>query len=318
MSQNPVAPADGTGAAYETNVTNALNTALTKSSGAAAPSELLGYRDWADTATGKLKAYSAAGAAWIDQGYLDAPFMGNVRPFGNGGQTAYENLRITRPTATTLLVTADDAYAVDTATPKRGFRTGALNVTVDSAVSGAAGLDTGSISNGNWYHIWAIYNPSTLTASALISLAYPGSGAVTMPAGYTAKGYLGAAYYVSASFNDFSQIGGSVASKEVQVLVIGTNTAATSINTLLRTAVPQNAIYASGYAGCSDTTSGISNLAILSFSSGNVGRSVIRNMGGGVGLVYSAFRAMIVTAQTLWYAVDTNNVGNMFVTGYEF
>ena len=192
MSQNAVAPADGTGAQYETNVTNSLNTAFTLSSGPAAPSELLGYRFWADTANLLLKIYDPVSAAWIVAGYLGTTqFLGNTRPLGAGGQTAYENLSVVANAATSVLLTADDALVTDTATPKRSWRTGALALTVNLANSGALGLDTGASSVGAMYHLWAIYNPATAVSSAILSLAYPGSGSVTMPSGYTAKGYIG-------------------------------------------------------------------------------------------------------------------------------
>lgn len=198
MSQNAIAPADGNGAAYQANVNDAFDTAFTLSSGPGAPSELLGYRLWADTATGLLKMYDATNAVWVSIGYLLAPMLGNVRPFGGNRQTGVENLLVTRPTTTTLAVTADDVLVVDTASPARAWRTGALSVTINSAVNGAAGLDTGTLTSGIHYHVWAIYNPTTGVKSAILSVAYPGSGAVTMPSGYTAKGYLCPAGIVSA------------------------------------------------------------------------------------------------------------------------
>lgn len=191
MSQNAVAPADGTGAVYEANVAAALDTAFSKSSGSGPPAELIGNRDWADTATGKLKTYNSAGAAWVDTGYLNAPFMGNIRPLGNGGQTSYENLSVTANGANSVLLSATDILVTDTATPIRAWRIGAVALTVGLNVSGLNGLDTGSSVTGTMYHLWAIYNPATNTAGAVMSVAYPGSGSVTMPSGYTAKGYIG-------------------------------------------------------------------------------------------------------------------------------
>lgn len=199
MSQNPISPADGDGATYQANVNNAFDTVVSLSAGAGAPSELVDQRFWADTSNNLLKQYDNVAAAWVTMGWLRSPFFGMIQPLANNNrQTAVENLYVTRPTTTTLLVTADDCMVRDTASPVRAWRTGALNVTINSAVNGAAGLDTGTLTSGNHYHIWAIYNPTTNTKSAILSLAYPGSGAVTMPAGYTAKGYLCPAGLVSA------------------------------------------------------------------------------------------------------------------------
>lgn len=191
MSQGAVSPPDGTGAAYEAAVTAAFDAAFTQSSGAGAPSELLDYRIWADTTNMLLKQYDPATAAWIAQGYLAQPFMGMVQPMGNRVQTAVENLYIAASAATTVAVTADDALVFDTASPKRAWRTGAVSLTLNLAASGLNGLDTGSSGTGSMYHAWLVYNPTTGVVGGVLSLAYPGSGSVTMPAGFTAKGYLG-------------------------------------------------------------------------------------------------------------------------------
>lgn len=62
-----------------------------------------------------------------------------------------------------------------------------LSFTVDALVSGANGLDTGSVAANTWYYIWGIDNGST--TAGLISLS---STSPTLPAGYTYKIYLGA------------------------------------------------------------------------------------------------------------------------------
>ena len=61
-------------------------------------------------------------------------------------------------------------------------------LTVDMAVAGAGGLDTGVEAN-IWYHIWVIKNISTNTVAGLFSAS---STAPTMPSGYTKKKRLGA------------------------------------------------------------------------------------------------------------------------------
>lgn len=57
-----------------------------------------------------------------------------------------------------------------------------VNVTFNSATSGANGLDTGSITNTTWYYGYVIYNPTTTTFACLFSAS---AMAPTLPSGYT-------------------------------------------------------------------------------------------------------------------------------------
>lgn len=55
--------------------------------------------------------------------------------------------------------------------------------------SAAGGLDTGARAASTWYHIYIIYNPTTLVTDALLSLS---ATTPTMPSGYTKKRMIGA------------------------------------------------------------------------------------------------------------------------------
>lgn len=61
-------------------------------------------------------------------------------------------------------------------------------LTADITASGANGLDTGSEASNTWYFIWVIYNPTTDTEAALLSLSNTNP---TMPSGYTKKRLVG-------------------------------------------------------------------------------------------------------------------------------
>ena len=61
-----------------------------------------------------------------------------------------------------------------------------VNVTINTASTGANGLDTGTLSISTWYAVWVIWNGTT-TAS-LLSLS---PTAPTMPGGYTHKARVG-------------------------------------------------------------------------------------------------------------------------------
>lgn len=54
--------------------------------------------------------------------------------------------------------------------------------TFNSAISGAGGLDTGTLAANTWYYGYIIYNPTTFTTNTLFSTS---PGTPTLPAGYT-------------------------------------------------------------------------------------------------------------------------------------
>ncbi|MEN6550208.1 MAG: hypothetical protein ABFE07_29540 [Armatimonadia bacterium] len=70
------------------------------------------------------------------------------------------------------------------------------NLTLNSAGSGANGLDTGALVNATWYYIYLILKPATETVASLLSAS---ATAPTLPAGYTIKRRVGAVYYLTAS-----------------------------------------------------------------------------------------------------------------------
>jgi len=63
-----------------------------------------------------------------------------------------------------------------------------VNVTIDTTVTGANGLDTGSLANTTLYYIWVIYNATTATVAGLASTS---ASSPTMPSGYEHKRLVG-------------------------------------------------------------------------------------------------------------------------------
>lgn len=78
-----------------------------------------------------------------------------------------------------------------------------VNLTIDSAVTGANGCDVIAIVN-TWYHAFVIYNPTTNTTAGLISES---ATAPTLPTGYSMKAYVGSVYRSGSSFRSFYQRG---------------------------------------------------------------------------------------------------------------
>jgi hypothetical protein len=62
------------------------------------------------------------------------------------------------------------------------------------AAGPAGGLDTGTIANNTWYHVYAIFNPTTGVSDAVFSAtATPLAGPTTLPTGFTTWRRIGAA-----------------------------------------------------------------------------------------------------------------------------
>lgn len=97
------------------------------------------------------------------------------------GERGFATLVITVTTNSVLSVAADWLTLINASnTPKL---TRPVSTTIDTGVSGAGGLDTGSVANDTWYSVWVIMkNDGTVSAMLSTSATSP-----TMPSGYTFK-----------------------------------------------------------------------------------------------------------------------------------
>lgn len=142
----------------------------------------------------------AAGKVLISQGTGAPPAYGNITTCPAG---AYRNLKLTRASASTVTITADEIFVQDSS--GYAFRKASLNVTVDITASGANGLDTGSEGSSRWYYIWVIRKSADGTTACLLSES---SSAPTMPSGYDQKALISAVYNDgSSNFIPFIQEG---------------------------------------------------------------------------------------------------------------
>ena len=118
-------------------------------------------------------------------------------------QGGFKNLKGTWASNTTATFTADQVVVQDTSL--NALALASYSQTVSTGTSGAGGLDTGSLAAATWYHVYAIYNPTTPATSILISLS---STSPTMPTGYTYKARIGTFYTDnSGNIRGFKQFG---------------------------------------------------------------------------------------------------------------
>lgn len=120
----------------------------------------------------------------------------NTGIFSSGG---FSNLNIAYTGAQTVSIGAD-AVALFNSSGNM-FGAASVSLTFTATSSGANGLDTGSIANGN-YFLFVIYNPTTGTVASLGSLS---ATAPTLPSGYTYKRRVGWFVYSSSTIINFQQ-----------------------------------------------------------------------------------------------------------------
>jgi hypothetical protein len=136
----------------------------------------------------------------------------NLPPDMVGG--GFKNLKIVTTSASAGTITADELVLEDAS--GNATKLSSVNVSYSAGTAGANGLDTGVIATSTGYNEWVIYNPTTNTVAALLSLS---ATAPTMPSGYTFKARVGWSFYASSTFRFKIQYG-----KEAQY-VVGTSPA---------------------------------------------------------------------------------------------
>ena len=111
----------------------------------------------------------------------------NISPVGFGGQ--YKNLVVTVSGVGYQGTITADRLVVESSDYKPKVLCN-INVEFNGANIGVNGLDVNSITAGNWYYLFVIYNPITNTTATVISLS---SASPTLPNGYTMFAMVGVA-----------------------------------------------------------------------------------------------------------------------------
>lgn len=137
-------------------------------------------------------------------------------------QGAFKNLQASATgTNATVTVSADELVVENASNAYQTLRS--VSLSINSAASGANGLDTGTLATSTWYSLWVIWNGTTTAGLMSLSATAP-----TLPSGYTHKARVGW-IRTDASGNkyplSFKQIGRSVQ----YVVASGTNVASVPI-----------------------------------------------------------------------------------------
>lgn len=135
---------------------------------------------------------------------------------------AFRNLVLSANGASANVSVSADAVVVENSTHDP-LTLRAVSLTINTAGSGANGLDTGSLATNTWYAVWLIWNGTT--AAGLVSLSSTGP---TLPTGYTYKARIG--WIVTDGTGNKYPVSFRQCGREVQyVVAAGTNMTALPI-----------------------------------------------------------------------------------------
>lgn len=218
----------------------------------------------------------------------NGPFFGDIGG-GSGGVTAgsdsatsgIERVQANNPTSSTANYRSPVLLAFDSG--GNGLKVTNVNVTVNLAASpGPGGIDTGTLINSRFYHVWLIANETQVAAMFSENIAVPN---LSNADGYTHYAYVGL-FYVEAngSIRSFYQKGRRFFTTAVawgNNLSIGQTLALIAGSVSLQTLVPQNARTVSGTVGGSSAETAVRVVEIASSIDG-IGRRLLGGVTKGV------------------------------------
>lgn len=217
-----------------------------------------------------------------------------------------------------------DEIIVETALGGQTFRLANYSQAINLATTGAGGMDTGTAPVSGYVALYAIYNPTTGTASIL---AKNGTSAVqtnvysgaNMPAGYTASALIGVwATNASSQFKIGLQRDRTVSIP----LTIALNTAAIVAATTfsMTSVVPPNATGVGGELSASSTSASTISLAVGG-DTNMIGQNICSAVVGAAGVFAVNYTVQMSAAQTIAYST-TNSAGtptfNIYISSYTF
>lgn len=114
--------------------------------------------------------------------------MQTGQSIGGQVQASHHLLSVSVSSNTDISVVQSGLMLADAAGNGNSYFAHSATVTNSTAVSGAGGLDTGTIGASTWYAVHVIYNPTSNTLNTVICLA---SGNPVMPSGYVYRARVG-------------------------------------------------------------------------------------------------------------------------------
>ena len=225
------------------------------------------------------------------------------------GSSRNLKMNITAPSVSATL-TADEII-VESALGGLRYCLGSFNKTINLAITGAGGMDTGSAPISGYVALYAIYNPTTQTAallatnatSVIVNNVYGGG---TMPSGYTASALVS----VWQTNGSGQLIVGTQRDRKIWIApsnIVNTASLVGVWTSVSVSAVPPNATKCGGYF-LVNAASGTGTLTIsLAASSSAVGQKSISAYVTSANASIASFDDVpLAVAQTLYYQTATN------------
>lgn len=232
---------------------------------------------------------------------------------------AFNNLKVTRPSNTTITITADEIVLTDANNTPVVART--VSVTPNSGTAGPAanGRDqAGAFSAGSWVYGFVIRKSSDGTVAGLLSAS---ATAPTMPSGYDQWAFVTAVRFDGSSlFVDYIQYGLDAFYSAWQVafntnLTGGTTWDAVTITNFVPSAVSELCWGAAGSSGTAlvceiaNTNTGSANYAVIAPN-----KVLQGGVSGVVPLFY--FKKNVITANTLYAGGSAAGNGTVYIGGF--
>ncbi|WP_186379008.1 phage tail protein [Yersinia frederiksenii] len=241
------------------------------------------------------------------------------------------NARMSVTVASATATFTADELIVQTALGGRQYKLSSFNKSVNLAITGAGGMDTGAVPVAGFVALYAIYNPTT-QASALLavnatSVAAPEICTGVMPAGYTASALVSVWGILASKFITGNQIKRLVSFSYVQVFNGSTSTAGTPTVQSLSIAgvVPLNTAAVSGTLVVHSNAASVNVVALAVAGDSNMSGYQQSNLGGSSsgGMDASAnFNITLAGPNVLYYTLQTSTAttvsGRIYISSYEF
>ena len=226
------------------------------------------------------------------------------------------NLKAAVPAASATATFTADVLVVSTSLSGNSYRLSGFNKTINLAITGVGGMDTGLATLSGFVAVYAIYNPTTgvsalLATNATLAVQPEIYGGANMPAGYTASALVSVwgINNVSRFFNIGFQFGRRIETGFIGLLDINTDSA-TLIPVSIAIYVPLNAKTLSGQLVCGNNNAGGTSVAMdIAGSSTGIGGKYFNAFVLSTGTAQTPFYDMpILTAQTM-YTIRTIGAG---------
>lgn len=259
---------------------------------------------YVDKDIGGLAQYEGDGNSNPVVNHPNTPFVsGEIMPLGglSGTLCPHENLTIANnSTNPDYQVDVDADYLILFNSDRSlAVRMSSVDLTIDITTAGANGLDTGSEASDTWYHIWVIYDGSTVAGMFSTASSYSG---LTLPSGYNFAGYVGAIY--NDANNDFISMQQTNTAVVFAPLSRDVANGIAEVWTSFAVAVPSTAKNWRGFLRL-DFAAACNRVLKMSEKGSGLGETDYRLYSGAANQSVPA-ALPIVEMQTLYYTLDSN------------